>query len=40
LFIRMDNLAYFFQDRKIEILSGYPFPSPQIKVGLSWDFWN
>jgi hypothetical protein len=40
LFIRMDNLAYFWQDKKIELLSGYAFPSPQIKVGITWDFWN
>lgn len=40
LFIRMDNLASFWQDKKIELLKGYPFPSPQIKVGITWDFWN
>ena len=40
LFIRMDNLASFWQDKKIELLKGYSFPSPQIKVGITWDFWN
>jgi hypothetical protein len=40
LFIRMDNIAYFWQDRSIEFVNGYTFPSTQIKVGITWDFWN
>lgn len=39
-FIRMDNLAYFWQNRQIEIINGYAFPSSQLKVGITWDFWN
>jgi len=39
-FIRMDNLAYFWQDKQIELVSGYAFPSTQLKVGITWDFWN
>jgi hypothetical protein len=40
LFLRMDNLAYFWQNRQIEIINGYTFPSTQLKVGITWDFWN
>ena len=40
LFFRMDNLASFWQDKKINLVEGYYFPSPQLKVGLTWDFWN
>jgi hypothetical protein len=40
LFIRLDNIAYFWQDRQIEIVNGYAFPSAQFKVGITWDFWN
>jgi hypothetical protein len=39
-FIRMDNLAYFWQDKQIELVRGYAFPSTQLKVGITWDFWN
>ncbi len=39
-FVRMDNLAYFWQNRQIEIIDGYAFPSTQLKVGITWDFWN
>lgn len=39
-FVRMDNLAYFWQNRQIEIINGYAFPSAQLKVGITWDFWN
>lgn len=40
LFIRMDNLSYFWQNRQIELINGYAFPSTQMKVGITWDFWN
>lgn len=39
-FVRMDNLAYFWQNRQIDIIEGYAFPSTQLKVGITWDFWN
>ena len=40
LFVRMDNLAYFWQNRQIELVNGYAFPSTQLKIGITWDFWN
>jgi hypothetical protein len=40
LFIRMDNIAYFWQNRQLELINGYAFPSTQVKVGITWDFWN
>ncbi|MFM7681798.1 MAG: putative porin [Bacteroidota bacterium] len=39
-YVRMDNLAYFWQNRQTEIVNGYAFPSTQLKVGITWDFWN
>jgi hypothetical protein len=40
LFIRMDNIAYFWQNRQLELINGYALPSTQVKVGITWDFWN
>jgi hypothetical protein len=36
----MDNIAYFWQNRQVELINGYAFPSTQVKVGITWDFWN
>jgi hypothetical protein len=39
-FIRLDNISYFWQNKKTELVKGYAFPTPQLKVGITWDFWN
>lgn len=39
-FIRMDNLGTFWTDKTTSLINGYTFPSTQIKLGVTWDFWN
>ena len=39
-FIRVDNLGSFWVDPNTSFVSNYVFPSMQIKIGLTWDFWN
>ena len=39
-FARIDNLSYMWVSRNIEILDGYFYPSTQLKLGITWDFWN
>ena len=39
-FVRADNFAYFWSNREISIIQGYTMPNTQIKIGITWDFWN
>ena len=39
-FLRWDNLAYLWANRMQTFIIGSPLPSTQIKIGLTWDFWN
>lgn len=39
-FIKMDNLAYFWSDKTSVLLQSYTLPTWQLKVGLTWDFWD
>jgi len=39
-FLRWDNLAYLWANRMQTFIIGSPSPSTQIKIGLTWDFWN
>ncbi len=39
-FVRVDNLSYLWVSNKTEILKGYFYPSTQLKLGITWDFWN
>ena len=39
-FIRVDNLGSFWVDPNTSFVSNYVFPSMQIKIGLTWYFWN
>ena len=39
-FVRVDNLGSFWVDPNTSFVSNYVFPSMQIKIGLTWDFWN
>ena len=39
-FARWDNMAYLFMDRKTQFILGSPMGSTQIKLGVTWDFWN
>jgi hypothetical protein len=39
-YIRWDNLAYLWANRMQTFVIGSPMPSTQIKIGITWDFWN
>jgi len=39
-FIKMDNLAYFWSDKSTVLMQSYTLPTWQLKVGLTWDFWD
>lgn len=39
-YVRFENIGYFWNDHTIEVLNGYPVPSGQLRVGLTWDFFN
>jgi len=39
-FVRADNFAYFWSNRETSIVQGYTMPNTQIKIGITWDFWN
>ena len=39
-FLRWDNLAYLWANRMQTFIIGSPLPSTQIKIGITWDFWN
>ena len=39
-YIRWDNLAYLWANRMQSFVIGSPMPSTQIKIGITWDFWN
>lgn len=39
-FVRIDNIGSFWVPSTTAFVSHYAFPSMQIKIGLTWDFWN
>jgi len=39
-FVRVDNIGSFWVPSTTAFVSNYAFPSMQIKIGLTWDFWN
>lgn len=39
-FARAENLGYFWNNRVLQVVSGYPIPPLQIRLGITWDFWN
>lgn len=39
-FVRADNLAYIWSNRETTIIQGYTLPNTQVKIGITWDFWN
>ena len=39
-FIKMDNLAYFWSDKSTTLIQSYTLPTWQLRVGLTWDFWD
>lgn len=39
-FFRVENIGYTWNDRKSLILNGYPIPAMNIRLGITWDFFN
>jgi hypothetical protein len=39
-FLRMENIAYFWNDKNSEIVKKYPLQSNLLRVGITWDFFN
>jgi hypothetical protein len=39
-FVRMENIAYLWNDNNISQQTNYPIPSMQLRVGITWDFFN
>ena len=39
-FLRMENIAYFWNDKNSELVKNYPLQSNLIRVGITWDFFN
>jgi hypothetical protein len=39
-FARAENIGYFWNNRMIQTVKGYPIPPMQIRLGITWDFWN
>lgn len=39
-FFRVENIGYVWNDQKSLIVSGYPIPAMNIRLGITWDFFN
>lgn len=39
-FINVANLGSYWNQSAISMIQGYPFAPMQIRIGLTWDFWN
>lgn len=39
-FVNVANLGTYWNAAQISTVQGYPFPTMQIRLGLTWDFWN
>lgn len=39
-FARAENIGSFWTDRNIEVQNGYPIGALQLRVGITWDFFN
>lgn len=39
-FVNISNLGHYWTAAQISMVNGYPFPTMQVRLGLTWDFWN
>jgi hypothetical protein len=39
-FLRAENIGSFWTDRNIDVQNGYPIGALQLRVGITWDFFN
>jgi hypothetical protein len=39
-YVRFENIGYFWNDVRTQLMDTYPLPSTQLRIGLTWDFFN
>jgi len=39
-FVNVANLGSYWNEAQLSTVQGYPYPTMQIRLGLTWDFWN
>jgi len=39
-FFRVENIGYVWNESRNELLVGYPIPAMNIRIGITWDFFN
>jgi hypothetical protein len=39
-FVRMEHIGYYWNDVQIQAVKGYPFAAPNLRFGVTWDFFN
>ncbi len=39
-YVRFENIGYFWNDHNIELMKSYPISSTQLRIGITWDFFN
>ncbi len=39
-FVNVANLGSYWNDPTLSTVQGYPLPTLQVRLGLTWDFWN
>ena len=39
-FVRMEHIGYFWNDAQLQAIKGYPFAAPNLRFGVTWDFFN
>ena len=39
-YVRFENIGYFWNDHNIAVMKNYPIASTQLRVGITWDFFN
>ena len=38
--VRMENIGYFWNDKKNQVMEGFPIQKNFLRIGLTWDFFN
>jgi hypothetical protein len=39
-YVRFENIGYFWNEHSTPVLTNYPIPGTQFRIGLTWDFFN
>jgi hypothetical protein len=39
-FFRYENISYYWENRLDQIVAGYPFATPRMRIGITWQFFN